>query len=586
MTIRFKQFCQQKQWASLRMGLVFQLLVLDILFNIAHPTLISPQNIVTPVEAKNGIVVTDNHLATQIGLTVLKQGGNAIDAAVTIGFVMAVTYPQAGNLGGGGFMLIYHAQSQQVIAIDYRETAPAKAHQNMFLDQTGHVDPKLSRFSHLAVGVPGTVAGLALALEKYGTFSLAQVLAPAITLAQNGFVVSKAFSEKIKKHLPEDHSAPVPNIFFNAIGQVYAPGERLIQKELAHTLQLLAKEGTSAFYQGQIADLIVAEMTTHGGLMTKEDLANYQPIIRSPVQGSYRGYEIYSMSPPSSGGIHVIQILNILEKDNIKSLGHNSAATIHLLSEAMKRVYADRSKYLGDQDFVKVPTAELISKRYAAQLRTAIHPTKATASTQILPGTLPGYESDETTHYGVVDKTGNVVSNTYTLNFTFGSGIIVPGVGILLNNQMDDFSAKPGVPNAFGLIGGKANAIQPRKRMLSSMSPTIVLKAGRPFLVTGSQGGSRIISTVAQIIMNVIDHDMNIQEAVNAVRIHHQWLPDELKIEEGLSLDTIQLLTQMGHKIVVKPTMGSSASSILMAPTQKIYFGAADPRRNGLAQGY
>ena len=318
-------------------------------------------------------------------------------------------------------------------------------------------------------------------------------------------------------------------------------------------------------------------MKIHGGLITKDDLVRYQPIIRQPMQGSYRGYDIYSMSPPSSGGVHIIQILNILEKDDIKSLGHNSAATIHLLAEAMKRAYADRSKYLGDPDFVKVPIAELISKRYATQLRLTINSAKATASTEILPGTLPGDESDETTHYGVVDQAGNAVSNTYTLNFSFGSGIVVPGAGFLLNNQMDDFSAKPGIPNAFGLIACK--------RMLSSMSPTIVLTAGKPFLVTGSQGGSRIISTVLQVIMNVIDHDMNIQEAVNTVRIHHQWLPDELNIEEGLSLDTIQLLTQFGHKIVVNPSMGS-APSILIDPIRKIYFGAADPRKNGLALGY
>ncbi len=581
----FKKFCQQSHLPSLKILWIFQLLVLYIPLSIAYPTVNNQRDIITPVEAKNGMVVTDNNLATQIGLTVLTQGGNAIDAAVTIGFVMAVTYPQAGNIGGGGFMLIHHAPTKQVIAIDYRETAPAKAHPDMFLDQDNHVNPKLSRFSHLAVGVPGTVAGLALALEKYGTFSLAQALAPAITLAKKGFVVSKALSESIKQHLPKDHSQLTPAIFFNARGQVYEPGELLIQKDLANTLNLLAKEGTSAFYHGQIANLIVAEMKIHGGLITKDDLVRYQPIIRQPVQGSYRGYDIYSMSPPSSGGVHIIQILNILEKDDIKSLGHNSAATIHLLAEAMKRAYADRSKYLGDPDFVKVPIAELISKRYATQLRTAINPAKATASTEILPGTLLGDESDETTHYGVVDQAGNAVSNTYTLNFSFGSGIVVPGAGFLLNNQMDDFSAKPGVPNAFGLIGGKANAIQPCKRMLSSMSPTIVLTAGKPFLVTGSQGGSRIISTVLQVIMNVIDHDMNIQEAVNTVRIHHQWLPDELNIEEGLSLDTIQLLTQFGHKIVVNSSMGS-APSILIDPISKIYFGAADPRKSGLALGY
>jgi len=347
----------------------------------------------------------------------------------------------------------------------------------------------------------------------------------------------------------------------------------------------LPKKGIKAFYEGEIADLIVSDMAAHGGLITKADLANYQPVLRKPIQGTYRGYGIYSMSPPSSGGVHIVQILNILENDDIGLLGHNTAATIHLMAEAMKRAYADRSKYLGDTDFVTVPLTGLTSKAYAATLSKQINRQKASVSQNILPGKPTNYESNETTHYSVVDKEGNAVSNTYTLNFSFGSGIVVKGAGFLLNNEMDDFSAKPGVANAYGLIGGTANAIEPHKRMLSSMSPTIVLKDGKPFIVTGSPGGSRIITTTLQVILNVIDHNMNIQEAVNAVRIHHQWLPDEIRVEEGLSLDTMKLLTEMGHKVVVKNAMGAAAS-ILIDPDNNRLYGASDPRRQGIAFGY
>ncbi|RKZ88037.1 MAG: gamma-glutamyltransferase [Candidatus Parabeggiatoa sp. nov. 1] len=538
------------------------------------------------VEAKNGMVVTNEAIATQVGVEVLKQGGNAIDAAVTIGFVMAVTYPRAGNIGGGGFMLIYSPKTTQVIAIDYRETAPALAHKTMFLDKQMRVDKKLSRFSHLSAGVPGTVAGLALALEQYGTLSLAQALAPAIKLAEKGFVVSPGFSRDIKKFAGLKQRPASQAIFFKPNGCFYEAGDVFVQQDLANTLKAIAKQGIDAFYRGDIAKLIVKEMATHGGLIRKSDLANYQPVIRQPVHGTYRGYDIYSMSPPSSGGVHIVQILNMLEKDDIASLGHNSAATIHLMSETMKRAYADRSEYLGDPDFVNVPIKGLTSKKYAAQLRAQIDPFKASTSLDILPGTPPGYESDETTHYSVVDKQGYAVSNTYTLNFSFGSGIVVPGAGFLLNNEMDDFSAKPGVPNAYGLIGGAANAIEPNKRMLSSMSPMIVLKKGKAFLITGSPGGSRIITTTLQVIMNVIDHQLPIHEAINAARIHHQWLPDELRIEDGLSLETRKCLTEMGHKIVVKKPMGA-ASSIRIDQERGIYYGVADPRRTtGLALGF
>lgn len=551
-------------------------------FATAQQANVSERDIFKPTIAKHGMVVTGEDIATQIGVEVLQKGGNAIDAAVTIGFVKAVTYPRAGNIGGGGFMLIYSAKTEKIVAIDYREKAPAKATQDMFLDDKGNIDPNLSLFSHLSAGVPGTVAGLAMALEKYGTLSLAEALAPAIALAEEGFIMTHAFSNDLKKweKFLKKHPTTAA-IFFKPDGSFYEAGDRFMQNDLAKTLKAIAKKGIKAFYEGEISELIVSDMAAHGGLIAKADLANYQPVLRKPIHGIYRGYDIYSMSPPSSGGVHIVQMLNILENDEIGSLGHNSAATIHLMAEAMKRAYADRSKYLGDTDFVSVPLTGLTSKAYAAALHQQIN--RKSASQDILPGKPIHYESDETTHYSVIDQEGNAVANTYTLNFSFGSGIVVKGAGFLLNNEMDDFSAKPGAPNAYGLIGGTANAIAPHKRMLSAMSPTIVLKDGKPILITGSPGGSNIITTTLQVIMNVIDHQMNIQEAVNAIRVHHQWFPDEIRIEEGLSFDTIKLLTKMGHKVVIKEPMGA-ASSILI--DQNTLSGASDPRRQGMALGY
>ncbi len=551
---------------------------------IAQNAIISERDIFTPTIATHGMVVTGEEIAAQIGVEVLQKGGNAVDAAVTIGFVKAVTYPRAGNLGGGGFMLIYSAKTGKVIAIDYREKAPLKATRDMYLDKKGKVDSNLSKFSYLSAGVPGTVAGMAMALEKYGTLSLADALAPAIAIAEKGFIMTPAFSDDLKKMAKRFKKHPTTAaIFFKSDGSFYEAGDYFVQTDLANTLKAIAKQGIKAFYEGEIADLIVRDMEAHGGLISKEDLAKYQPRLRKPIPGTYRGYDIYSMSPPSSGGVHIVQILNILENYDIGLLGHNSAATIHFMAEAMKRAYADRSKYLGDTDFVSVPLTGLTSKAYAATLSQQINRQKASVSQDILPGQPTLYESNETTHYSVVDKEGNAVSNTYTINFSFGSGIVVNGAGFLLNNEMDDFSAKLGVANAYGLIGGTANAIEPQKRMLSSMSPTIVLKDGKPFIVTGSPGGSRIITTTLQVIMNVIDHNLNIQEATNAVRIHHQWLPDEIRIEKGLSLDTIKLLTEMGHKVVVKNTMGAAASILI---DQNTLYGSNDPRRQGMALGY
>jgi gamma-glutamyltranspeptidase/glutathione hydrolase len=539
----------------------------------------------SPVQAEQGMVVTSHFLATESALEVLKAGGNAIDAAVMAAFSLAVTQPRSGNIGGGGFMLISSEKRNEVVAVDYREKAPSRATVDMFLNQQGEADAEVSRYSHLAAGVPGTVAGLALALEKYGTLSLAQAMAPAIKLAEEGFIVTPRFSDGLKeaeKRLKKWDSSR--KIFYKADGSYYQPGERFVLPELAATLKRIAAQGAREFYTGKTAQLLVAEMARHGGLISLADMQNYTPVIRTPVHGSYRGYDIYSMSPPSSGGVHVVQILNILEGYPLAEYGHNSAQTIHLMAAAMKRAYADRSLYLGDSDFIQVPLKALTSKDYAAALRQEIDPEKSTPSSTISPGKPLPYESSETTHFSIVDKFGNAVSNTYTINFSYGSGIVVEGAGFLLNNEMDDFSAKPGVPNAYGLIGGDANKVEPNKRMLSSMSPTIVKQDGKNFLVTGSPGGSRIITTTLQVIMNVIDHQLNIQSAVAAPRIHHQWLPDELRIEEGISPDTVRILQEKGYAVKQQAAMGAIQSIEIK---NGLMYGAADPRRStALAAGF
>jgi gamma-glutamyltranspeptidase/glutathione hydrolase len=531
-----------------------------------------------PEQGKEGMVVTSHFLATESALEVLKKGGNAIDAAVTAAFSLAVTQPRSGNIGGGGFMLISSEKDDEVVAVDYREKAPSRATVDMFLDKDGNADNEVSRFSHKSAGVPGTVAGLALALEKYGTISLQDAIAPAIKLADEGFVVAPQFSEGLKakeKLLKKWESSK--KLFYKSDGSYYEPGDLFVQKDLAATLKRISANGAREFYEGKTAELLVQEMAGHGGLISMEDMKNYKPAIRKPIHGNYRGYDIYSMSSPSSGGVHVVQILNILEGYPISEYGHNSAKTIHLMAEAMKRAYADRSLYLGDEDFVDVPVKGLISKEYAKALREGIDQEKATDSSTIAPGKPLPYESNETTHFSIIDKDGNAVSNTYTINFSYGSGIAVDGAGFLLNNEMDDFSAKPGSPNGYGLIGGEANKIEPNKRMLSSMSPTIVKQDGKNVLVTGSPGGSRIITTTLQVIMNVVDHGLNIKSAVAAPRVHHQWLPDELRVEEGLSPDTIRMLEEMGHVVKQKSAMGS-IQSIMVKDDMK--YGGADPRRS------
>ena len=544
----------------------------------AHADAILEGERFNPVTATQGMVSTSHTLATDVALQVLKDGGNAVDAAVTAGFALAVTQPRSGNIGGGGFMLIAPGDGAAPEAIDYRETAPAAATEDLFLDDDGNVVQNRSRFTHKAAGVPGTVAGLALALERHGSISLQQALAPAIKLASDGFVVPRRFSEGLEQARERMTRWPSTlETFYKEDGSAWQPGERFRQPKLAATLQRIADQGTDGFYKGKTARLIAQEMASNDGLITEADLASYKPVIRTPVHGTYRGYDIYSMSPPSSGGVHIVQILNILEGFPIGEFGHNSASAIHHMAEAMKLAYADRTQYLGDTDFVDVPVEGLISKGYAEELRSTIKADKTRPASEIKPGQPAAYESPETTHFSVVDRWGNAVSNTYTINFSYGSGITVAGAGFLLNNEMDDFSAKPGVPNAYGLIGGAANKIEPGKRMLSSMSPTVVRKDGRNFLVTGSPGGSRIITTTLQVIMNVIDHDMNPAEADAAVRFHHQWYPDALRVERGFPGDTKDLLEAMGHKVRVEGSIGASQTILRVGG---VLYGSSDPRRS------
>ncbi|WP_415775003.1 gamma-glutamyltransferase [Shewanella oncorhynchi] len=532
-----------------------------------------------PVWAKHGMVASQETLASRTGVEILKQGGNAVDAAVAVAFSLAVTLPRAGNIGGGGFMLVHIAKENKTIAIDYREMAPSKAKKNIFLDENGDAVEKLSREHGLAVGVPGTVMGMSLALEKYGTMTLAQVTAPAIKMAQEGISVTPDLAQSLaglKRRMAQWPTTAA--IFYKADGSDYQVDDILKQPELAHSLSLIAEKGTKGFYEGETATKLINAVKDAGGIMTLDDLKNYKVVEREPVRGEYRGYEVVSMPPPSSGGVHIIEMLNVLQQFPIDKLGHNTAQTIHLMAETMKYAYADRSEYLGDPDFYKVPVTALTSKDYAQKIASQIAMNKATPSAEIKPGKLAPYESDQTTHFSVVDKWGNAVSNTYTLNFSYGSGLVAKGTGILLNNEMDDFSAKPGVPNGYGLVGGDANAVEGNKRPLSSMSPTIVMKDGKPFLVTGSPGGSRIITTTLQIIMNVIDHGLNIAEASNAARVHHQWQPDELRVESSFNRDTISLLEAKGHKVKVQSAMGSTQSIMV---TEQGIFGASDPRHSG-----
>lgn len=529
-----------------------------------------------------GVVVSTQKIASQVGADILKKGGNAVDAAVAVSFALAVVHPAAGNIGGGGFMVVRNPDGTST-TIDYREKAPGKAHRDMYLDKNGEIIPGLSLKGALAVGVPGTVAGTLLALEKYGTMSRQEVIQPAIDLAENGWILDRPMGGDRFKIFPSTNK-----VFNKPDGSRYEENDLFIQKDLAKTLKAIAEKGRDGFYKGAVADLFVKTIEAHNGLITKEDLENYQAVERPPVTGTYRGYDITSMGPPSSGGTCLIQTLNILERYDIGRLGWNSAETAHLVVEAERRVYADRAEYLGDSDFYDVPVEKLLSKKYADFRAEDIDPFKATPSDNVSHGDvnqLPD-ESEETTHYSVVDKNGMAVAVTTTLNGGYGSLLVVDGAGFLLNNEMDDFSSKPGEPNMYGLLGSEANAIEPGKRMLSSMTPTIVSKDGKNFMVIGTPGGSTIITTVLQCIMNVVDHGMTIQEAVAAPRFHHQWKPDRIDHEsEAFSEETIAKLKAMGHSLRTRGI--GDAHGIIIDPATGLFYGGADPRsRSSAARGY
>jgi gamma-glutamyltranspeptidase/glutathione hydrolase len=536
------------------------------------------------VTAANGMVVAQEAIAARVGAEILRKGGNAVDAAVAVGFTMAVTYPRAGNIGGGGFMIIHRANGDDM-AIDYRETAPAAINRTSFLDAQGNADPQKSRDSALAIGVPGTVAGLALAEQKYGSgrFTLADLIEPAIALARDGFPVADDTADSLPKDGPRlARWASSAQIFLKADGSTLAPGDTLLQADLAATLQTIAKKGPRAFYEGPVAEKLSAAVRAAGGVMTVDDLKSYRATERAPVRGSYRGYDVVSMPPPSSGGIALIEMLNILEGYNLAKT--DEAQQLFLIVEAMKRAYADRAWFLGDPDVVKVPVARLISKKYAADWRATINPERATPASELHPGPEAAPEGHNTTHFSVIDRFGNAVSNTYTINFSYGVGLVAAGTGVLLNNELDDFAAKADAPNAFGLLGYDANAPAPGKRPLSSMTPTIVLKDGKPWLITGSPGGSRIINTVLQILVNVIDRKMDIASAVSAPRVHNQWMPDRVFVESALPQELVAALQARGDDVVVLQTP-TSANSILVTPAG--FSGAADPRTRGaLATGY
>ena len=562
--------------------------VLVLVLTVVYAPLVSARE---PVRARHGMVASTNELASRIGVDIMKRGGNAVDAAIAVAFALAVTHPAAGNLGGGGFMMI-RLKDGKTTAIDYREMAPAAAHRDIYLDKKGNViegegGPLIG---YRAAGVPGTVRGMEMALKKYGSGKLtwAQLVEPARRLAANGFSVTYSLARSLKSNDEYlSKYAETKRIYLKG-GQFYDEGEMFRQPELAATFARLQRHGPNEFYEGETARLIVADMKRNNGLMTMDDLRGYIAKERVPVRGNYRGHEIISMPPPSSGGAVLIQMLNILEGFDLAKMEASSSERYHLMTEAMRRAFADRAEYMGDSDFVKVPVAGLIDKSYAATLRSTINPDRASNSREVRAGRPAGYESDDTTHFTVVDAAGNAVANTYTLNNSYGSAAMAKGTGILLNDEMDDFAAKPGTPNLYGLIQGERNAVAPRKRPLSAMTPTIVLrKDGRLWFTVGSPGGPTIINTVFCIITNVIDYEMNIQQAIDFPRIHHQWLPDELVSEPfGLSGDTKRALASRGHKLAKPRTLGD-AEGIMIEEKTGTRLGATDPRRSdGLAVGY
>lgn len=543
-----------------------------------------------PVRAKHGIVASTDNTASQVGVDVMKRGGNAVDAAIAVALALAVTYPAAGNLGGGGFMMI-RLRNGKTTAIDYREMAPSSAHRNVYLDKDGNLikGEGSSTVGYRASGVPGTVAGMELALKRYGSGKLtwAQLVEPARRLASEGFPLGYGLARSLNGNQYLSKYPETRRIFLRQ-GNFYKEGEVFRQPELAATLSRLQRSGPGEFYHGQTAQLIAEDMKRNNGLITMADMRAYVAKEREPLRGNYRGYDVISMPPPSSGGAVLLEMLNILEGFELGNYDWASSERYHLTVEAMRRAFADRAEYMGDSDFVKVPVAGLIDKSYADKLRQSINFERASTSTEVRAGQPTGYESEETTHFTVVDEQGNAVANTYTLNDSFGSGVVVKGTGIFMNNEMDDFAAKPGTANLYGLIQGERNAVAPRKRPLSAMTPTFVLrKDGSLWFTTGSPGGPTIINTVLQIITNVIDYKMNIQQAIDAPRIHHQWLPDELVFEPyGLSGDTQKALLARGHKFA-KPTYLGNAEGIMIEEKTGVRLGATDPRRSdGMAVGY
>jgi gamma-glutamyltranspeptidase/glutathione hydrolase len=546
-----------------------------------------------PVAAENGMVATAQHLATKVGVDVLKKGGNAIDAAVAVGYALAVVYPAAGNLGGGGFMTIQLADGRKAF-LDFREKAPLAATANMYLDAGGNVVKGLSTKGHLAVGVPGSVSGLEYAREKYGTMRRPALIAPAIAFAEKGFVLEQGDADMFRG-AADDLRADSPSAeIFLVNGQPPAAGHRLVQKDLAKTLRLISQRGTTGFYKGTVGAAIAASSAAGKGIITQADLDQYRTREMAPVECDYRGYRIVSAPPPSSGGVIVCEILHIVEGYPLKELGWRSAQAVHYQIEAMRHAYFDRNTYLGDPDFVKNPTERLLDKSYAEKIRAAIDPAKAGVSKDLKPG-VPPHEGANTTHYSIIDKDGNAVAVTYTINDWFGARVTAAGTGVLLNNEMDDFTAKVGVPNLYGLVQGEANAIAPGKRPLSSMTPTIMTKDGKPVLIVGTPGGSRIITVVVHTILNLVDYGMHLQEAVDAPRFHQQWLPETTNVENfALSPDSRKILEGMGHKFAAAQPANHVSAILVGAPSlggkpvgNNRFYGANDPRRNtGLALGY
>ena len=569
-----------------------------LLVAVASSLVLQTQNVPTthaasrePVRARHGIVASTNEIASHVGVDIMKRGGNAVDAAIAVAFALAVTHPAAGNLGGGGFMMI-RLNDGRTTAIDYREMAPAAATRNIYLDKNGKVieGEGGSIEGYRAAGVPGTVRGMELALKKYGSgkMSWAQLIEPARRLAANGFNVTYTLSRSLRGSREYLSKYPETKRIYLNNGKFHNEGDVFVQPDLAATFARLQQRGPNEFYTGQTAQLIAADMKRNNGLLTLDDLRGYVAKERQPLRGNYRGYEVISMPPPSSGGAVLIEMLNILEGYDFKKMDWASSNRYHLMTEAMRRAFADRAEYMGDTDFAKVPLAGLVDKRYAAQLRNTIDPERASSSEQVKAGKPVGYESDETTHFTVVDADGNAVANTYTLNNSYGSAVVAKGTGLIMNDEMDDFAAKPGTPNLYGLIQGERNAVAPRKRPLSAMTPTFVLrKDGSLWFTVGSPGGPTIINTVLDVITNVIDYGMNIQQAIDAPRIHHQWLPDELVFEPyGLSGDTQNALTARGHKLA-KPRYLGDAEGIMIEEKTGVRLGATDPRRSdGLAVGY